>query len=516
MISGLRLRNFRSLVDSGVVEFRPITLLLGQNSSGKSSVLRMIPLLKQSLRTRSSAPILWYGDFVDFGSIKDVKSTLEISGNVQIELVADQLRLTAFHPFTSETRYLTDVRLSLDLYERDEATRVRGFDLSVGSDKIHIELDSKQAVREITINGIDYLRLMSSERYRFNTASVIPQFSLIGRQAQREAGYYYGGLKTVAPGFREIVSIFQANLHGRISAGTVANLARRMEYAPADQFHSKIEGIYSKLSTWKKYAHELGEAFKSRELEEIRRLTLLAEMSSILSSFGQSVQASFLSSAYIGPARATGERYYRHQELAVDQIDAQGRNLPMFLYSLPESQRESFSEWLSQSLGYALKVTRTGGHLQIELRESSESKFHNLADMGYGFSQILPVLAQIWSWQNISNREAPSPFIAIEQPELHLHPAYQSRIADILCQAVNDSRTERSARRANFVVETHSEALINRLGELIYNQIISPEMVAIYIFQRDSTSEATNIIRSHFDSSGSLINWPLGFFTSFA
>jgi AAA15 family ATPase/GTPase len=60
-------KNLRSLKETGLIEIRPITFLLGQNSSGKSTFLRSFPLLRQSIETRTKGPILWYGGFVDFG-----------------------------------------------------------------------------------------------------------------------------------------------------------------------------------------------------------------------------------------------------------------------------------------------------------------------------------------------------------------------------------------------------------------------------------------------------------------
>lgn len=68
-MEAIRIKNFRSLRDTGEIALKPITLLLGRNSSGKSTFLRTIPLWKQSLESRSVNPILWYGDYVDFGSV---------------------------------------------------------------------------------------------------------------------------------------------------------------------------------------------------------------------------------------------------------------------------------------------------------------------------------------------------------------------------------------------------------------------------------------------------------------
>lgn len=60
VLRSLRLQNFRSLRDTDDVELRPIVLLVGANSSGKSSFLRFFPLLKQTAQTNSRSPLLWF------------------------------------------------------------------------------------------------------------------------------------------------------------------------------------------------------------------------------------------------------------------------------------------------------------------------------------------------------------------------------------------------------------------------------------------------------------------------
>jgi predicted ATPase len=67
-LSVAQLRSMRQQID---IEFKPITLLLGANSSGKSTFLRFLPLLKQSTEARTTGPILWNGRLVDFGSFEE-------------------------------------------------------------------------------------------------------------------------------------------------------------------------------------------------------------------------------------------------------------------------------------------------------------------------------------------------------------------------------------------------------------------------------------------------------------
>ena len=74
IVKEIQIKNFRSLKDTGMQTLSPITLLVGENSSGKSTFLRAFPLLKQSISKRTSGPILWAGDvddYVDFGSFEE-------------------------------------------------------------------------------------------------------------------------------------------------------------------------------------------------------------------------------------------------------------------------------------------------------------------------------------------------------------------------------------------------------------------------------------------------------------
>ena len=72
-LKNIRFENFRGFIDTGKIDVKPLTVLVGGNASGKSTFLRFFPLLKQTLTTKTSEPILWYGDLVDFG---DFETTL--------------------------------------------------------------------------------------------------------------------------------------------------------------------------------------------------------------------------------------------------------------------------------------------------------------------------------------------------------------------------------------------------------------------------------------------------------
>ena len=147
--------------------------------------------------------------------------------------------------------------------------------------------------------------------------------------------------------------------------------------------------------------------------------------------------ASYYGLDYIGPTRATGERYYRLQDLQVKGITHDGSNVATYLKSLKNSKHHSFSQWLKSTLDTEVVIREANGHVTIFLKNGN--KEINIADSGFGFSQILPI--SILLWKTIHDPAPPlshdsSHIIAIEQPELHLHPAHQTRLADMFATFV--------------------------------------------------------------------------------
>ena len=97
-----------------------------------------------------------------------------------------------------------------------------------------------------------------------------------------------------------------------------------------------------------------------------------------------------------------------------------------------------------------------------------------LADLGFGFSQLIPIVLKI-----INTVESNSEILIIEEPEANLHPNLQSKLADIFALAV------KTFPRLNLIIETHSEYLIRKLQYLTAKGDISPNETSIYYFNAD-------------------------------
>ena len=157
-------------------------------------------------------------------------------------------------------------------------------------------------------------------------------------------------------------------------------------------------------------------------------------------------------SSYIAPARAEGNRYYRAQGFQINDIDPYGRNLQEFISSLEVEQKASYQKFMYKILGLVADTVGEEGHHSIVLQ--SEIGTFNLADVGFGYSQILPIITKLWyiteEHQNVHHIDDFGFFFLetpigvntlMEQPELHLHPAYQAKIADAFISTIEKMKT---------------------------------------------------------------------------
>jgi len=256
---------------------------------------------------------------------------------------------------------------------------------------------------------------------------------------------------------------------------------------------------------------------------------LLEELDMLLTLkvFADTLQGMTRTKECIAPLRATAERYYRIQDFAVDEVDSQGRNLAMFLRNLTDEERHQFAAWTEKY--FAIEVQSVGGQFSLKLKECGGNTAFNIADIGFGFCQVLPILMELWRilsrsphaslnskpfrFHQIPENSSPvrqQVIFAIEQPELHLHPRLQALLADALLSAMSAARSVNLELR--LVIETHSETIINRLGHRIDNGDVKRQDINIVVFEKEHANAPAQIRVAEYDDEGFLTNWPFGFF----
>ena len=139
---------------------------------------------------------------------------------------------------------------------------------------------------------------------------------------------------------------------------------------------------------------------------------------------------------------------------------------------------------------------------EVKVRTKGSEDWVDLPDVGFGISQVLPVLVQCFY--------APAgSIILMEQPEIHLHPSPQSALADVMIDVIN-SRENGKDRNIQLLIETHSEHFLRRLQRRIAEDSISQEKVSVYFANLTKTPATLESLQ--IDKFGNIKNWPENFF----
>lgn len=139
---------------------------------------------------------------------------------------------------------------------------------------------------------------------------------------------------------------------------------------------------------------------------------------------------------------------------------------------------------------------------EVLVRTGSKLPEVKLTDVGFGVSQVLPVI--------VESLYVPRRSIVIfEQPEIHLHPRVQADLADLFVDAIR-ARENGIPRECQFIVESHSEHFLQRLQRRIAEEELSPDDAALYFVHTDGATARIEALKV--DLFGNILNWPDGFF----
>lgn len=436
MLKKLRLRRFKSWADTGEVSLKPITGLFGSNSSGKTSLLQALLLLKQTVNSSDR------GLALDFGT---EKTPVDL-GDFQSLIF----------------RHEEDSELCFDLdWERSEALPIA--DPKGGGEQL---ISSKD------------LGISTGIRGRKSAAGKALQ--LFVPEIEYRIGHVGFGLKSKQEKEGEY-DLFVRDVDYQFvrTPGRVWPLPPPVKcYGFPDQ----VRAYYQNAG----FLSDMELAFE----DQLRQLY------------------------YLGPLRAYPERGYTW---AGAQPSDMGRAGDQAVHALLSSRdrgekisrgkgrprvtlEEFVAEWLKK-LGliaeFRVNSVAEGSHrFQVQVRKSTDGPESLITDVGFGVSQILPVVVLCFYVPEGST-------VILEQPEIHLHPAVQAGLADVLIDAWKK-------RRVQIIVESHSEHLLRRLQRRIAEASLSKDEVSLYFCQIGQGQSSLTTL--DIDMFGNISNWPTDFF----
>jgi predicted ATPase len=399
-ITRITVKGFKSIADECSIEIRPLTILAGANSSGKSSIMQPILMMKQTLEAPyDPGPLLIDGPNVRFTSAEQFLSQLD--GEV------------------------------------------------MGKFSMGLEVESSISFNETFINK--------------------PQ----------------AGMEIAEISYKNEVNI--TILRPDMARGEIMAAYPRWARQSEKSYTVKIE--------------------RDRSFLELKNVMDEDGLLYIKTGFSSAYVNAILSLIHVPALRGNPERNYKKTSVG-----------PMFPGTFEIYAASLISHWQAnedtrlndlgtalEKLGLTWKVSsKKVDDVSVEVMvgrfihgtNGNSNDLVSIADVGFGISQILPVIVALLTAE-------PGQLVYIEQPEIHLHPLAQTAMAQILADAAN--------RGVKVVAETHSSLLLLGIQSLVAEGKLSPDKVKLHWFKRRPEDGVTEVTSADLDKAGAFGDWPEDF-----
>lgn len=467
MLTDLSVGSFKAFDDKQSLQLSPITLLFGENSAGKSSFIQALLLLRQSFTAgpfyAEEHPLQFRGSLIDLGSFGAAVRDHDKSRKIELSFTTDNSYFLRGNPFSG----------------KELTWRIAVAQIADTSDADLVDCELKSA--EFRARFSRQVKAGTPDLFVHDSASV-----------------------------QAILKLWQENLGdsspvqpGDLQSEDLQWMGTWLQKTPVSRV-----GF---LCAWQ--PEELRRGRPGRpiggSLDSPRRRALqsfVLDWQFWVNTLQSLLRAHLSRIRYIGPLRRAPLRMTMETLGHGGDLDPTGEGAVRILSENPVALRQLNNSLTELQIPYEVVVQSLnpgpsdqdlGAVSVLYLRHRTSGVVLTLADVGVGISQVLPVLIELATAKNVT--------LLLEQPELHLHPRLQSRLADVIAASANRERRNR------ILVETHSEHILLRLQRRIREGVLAADEVRVcYVGTTDGGSVVTNIALD--EQGGMLDPWPSGFF----
>lgn len=523
MIDSLCAKNYKSFEELSI-SISNINILLGSNSCGKSSITNLLLMLSQTADTYGSYDSILrlngdkssLGESINIFPDKKVDKNLELGWSLTEETIEEVFKQFYFFELYDEVdNYLRVVAVSLirnqtvekDYYHRIMMEVDQIFGSVYTSRDLEDDVEKAQKLKGLVAKILKpMLKLHRDEnskknRYQVKRLSIPRLYELIDfliaanqDSIKPKAISYTVGYSTAQQECElKQIAIFNKS-GGRVIDLRVSSSRKIDLYSdiiPKDVLERSRLDIVRGMDL--KSLVLLDESFtvncKNPFASYIR-----SYVCSVLKTYSSEIAGTKLN--HVSPLRAFPQRYYlleksaQHNTLSSNdgsQLAEVLKNNPIIMEKVND---------LFEDFGIKISTAKTNDIIhRITVKQNNVTV--ELTDVGFGISQVLPVLVQALLCPKNS-------LTIIEQPEIHLHPRMQAWLTNALVYiSIEESK--------KFIIETHSDTVIKRLQMLLLDPQVkfSRENLNIYHLERTDSGK-TNVRNVYLNEIGE-ISWPKGF-----
>lgn len=527
MLTEIQIENFKAFGSRVTIPLAPITLIFGENSAGKSSILQCLNLLKQTLEARDANAVLLpraENGLVDLGSFQDILFDHELERVFSVRLTST-IRAQMARPFDFRDERKGDTTTSIEFsWKRpslDKEVTLNEIKLFTGGGQLHVCTFKVDPVKTISerfamryapraMHDSSPLRAANcswiTDDKEFWTpfcAHAMKERTNIQKKLKNHGETYKRGPfddpseKTGESKFRKLLERASKLFSKNFDIKKFISLITAFEKCDSVGLDGFCPAVLDRA------ALERAFFFQDGRIRPGKGGDFFPHFSSNLLFAAHAVTADLESLFPLGPFRRPPERWYVFSGTNPQDVGYRGDLLPALLYRNQEAL-DGTNEWLARlGIGYQLKLQAVGSEIKdlFAVRLQDKRRTRNvevsLSDVGFGISQLLPFVVQALSAQEQT--------ITIEQPEVHIHPRLQADLGDLLAECIKKPRNNR------FIIETHSEHLVLRMQRLVRRGSLNPEDVSIIYVKHGC--DGAKVTRLNLDREGDFLDdWPGGFF----
>ncbi len=482
MLTSITLAKYKSFKDSTTINLKPLTLLCGVNSSGKSSVLKSLLMMKQTVEKESPYnKLAFVGNYVDNGYFEDIVN----------DSCTDDGFFTIKYDFVV-SRYSKSEKKRQDMQSFKELN------------KLYSQIPDVKSIFKYKINH--FIKVAKSDSK--GLLSYIDNNNIVETKIEIHA-YNKSGEEVI--GFYGFISLIKdiKTPNGREYYLNYKNLPlNRCFISNSDNQEDKLVCYFNNIKLTNIYKEG---GIKANTLNLKPTIMSLFNITSMM----------YTGIRFLAPLRHFPSRFYTISG-DVSSVGIYGENAPVLLAKL-QSELAFYEIAMPRSLnskslfelnykipGYTFKQQAQNWFNYMELGNvdikgengqiSVTFSEHNISDIGFGVSQVMPIIVQGLSMMK-------DELLLLEQPEIHLHPKMQMKIADFLIALADAER--------NLIVETHSDHIINRIVRRCLENPNLIDKISI-LFLSKAEDNSTQIEEIKIDTHLGIDEAPIDFFDQYS